>query len=535
MGGYDGGYDMVSGSSLGAGGTVMAQSKPLLVKYAGKEEMQSDNCYIAGIPNGIGQEGLGEIFRAAGCTVKRTRIMHDAMGTGFSAGMVQLGSAQEAEHAIAALKGQIVEIEVSADGSEGGPGGMKGGGGGGWGGGKGDKGGKAWGGDKGGGKGWGGDKGGGFGWGAEPAWDGGGGGWDSKGKGCGKGGGKASGMLNVVYNGRDHSPNDNIYITGLPASVTQQALRDVLVAYGLNVARIKVINDNRDPTLIFAVIVQMGSQEEAAAAIQALHGQKCDDVFKVQPKPLMVKYSGREEQPSENLYITGLPSAVDDTTLGQIFVQSGFTVVRAKIIQDSWGTGYSAGMVTVGSQEEAAAAITALTGQVVELEEPEQPAGNQWAPQAKGGWGGGKGGKGGKGVFDTGYGKGGFDGGYDGGFDGGKGFGKDGKGEKGAVKGPPSGLADDPNYMKPLKIQFAGRDRQASENLYITGLPSFVDGTTLTQMFEAAGLTVQRAKIFTDAWGCGYSAGMATMGSVEEAKAAIDAFNGQVIDKNPAQ
>lgn len=84
-------------------------------------------------------------------------------------------------------------------------------------------------------------------------------------------------------------------------------------------------------------------------------------------KTLMLKYAGRDNMPSENLYMTGVPAGVDVSQLTQMFVDGGFTVVRARVIPDAWGNGYCAGMVQLGGVEEATQAIQAFTGHVLQI------------------------------------------------------------------------------------------------------------------------------------------------------------------------
>merc|ERR1711924_444301 len=82
------------------------------------------------------------------------------------------------------------------------------------------------------------------------------------------------------------------------------------------------------------------------------------------PGVLNLKYAGAGNQPSDNLYITGLPSPqVEQETLNNLFSGLHLTVVRSKIIPDTKGLGCSAAMVQLGSVEEAQAAIDVLQGQ----------------------------------------------------------------------------------------------------------------------------------------------------------------------------
>jgi RNA recognition motif-containing protein len=126
------------------------------------------------------------------------------------------------------------------------------------------------------------------------------------------------------------------------------------------------------------------------------------------------------------LYVGNLAWAINDESLTNLFSQHG-TVVRAKVVSDR-ETGRSRGFafVTMGSEAEAKAAITALNGFQVEgraitvrVSEPRPPQGG-----AGGGGGRGFGGGGGRGGGGGGRGFGGGGGG------GGRGFGGGGGGNR---------------------------------------------------------------------------------------------------------
>merc|ERR1712151_1140612 len=104
-----------------------------------------------------------------------------------------------------------------------------------------------------------------------------------------------------------------------------------------------------------SAMVQVSSQEEAATAIQALHGQDANAFLPAQytvqasqqmvaavpataptinalGMPLTVKYAGQGQLPCDNLYLTGLPSpGTDEASLKQMFTTMGLTVVRLRV------------------------------------------------------------------------------------------------------------------------------------------------------------------------------------------------------------
>eukprot|EP00406_Dinophysis_acuminata_P081937 CAMPEP_0179251120 /NCGR_PEP_ID=MMETSP0797-20121207/21524_1 /TAXON_ID=47934 /ORGANISM="Dinophysis acuminata, Strain DAEP01" /LENGTH=950 /DNA_ID=CAMNT_0020958887 /DNA_START=91 /DNA_END=2940 /DNA_ORIENTATION=- len=412
------------------------KSTVLGVKYAGQEQTPSDNLYITGLPSpGIHQGNLDAIFRAAGFTVVRSRLLPDTKGIGSVTGMVQLGSQEEAALAIEALHGQEGSILLAgAEAAAGLPA-------------------------------------------AEPA---------------AVGGGLT---LTVKYAGQDSTvPSDNLYISGLPSPAADQAdLHKVFQGLGLTVVRSRILPDTKGHGMSSAM-VQVQSREEAATAIEILNGQDASAIGVVGgssapnqaaiatyaapaaayaapaaaagPHTMTVRYAGKEETPSDNLYIAGLPSpAVELTELNAVFVGLGLTVVRSRVMADTYGNGSSAAMVQVASQEEAARAIQELSGQDCSALAPAA------APQAK----------------------------------------INGASHAGGM----------------LQVRFAGAEQTPSDNLYLAGLPSAsMDQNSLNEIFAFLGFTVVRSRVNNDTWGNGKCSAMVQLQSKEEACAAIQALNG---------
>eukprot|EP00929_Paragymnodinium_shiwhaense_P010969 TRINITY_DN1160_c1_g1_i1.p1 TRINITY_DN1160_c1_g1~~TRINITY_DN1160_c1_g1_i1.p1 ORF type:complete len:484 (-),score=144.82 TRINITY_DN1160_c1_g1_i1:446-1897(-) len=371
--GGDAGYDSWGGGKgkKGKGAKDKSGPQPMRLKFAGRDNAPSDNLYISGIPSVVDEPTLKNMFESNGYTVQRTRIMQDALGTGYSAACVQVGSIEEAQAAIAQFMGQVIEVEghgtgpavESSWGKASGKGGKSG----------------PYSSDDGG---------------MDQMWsmlsammggkgkDGGKGGKGKGGKdGGGKGGSKSQTQIMVNYAGRDHVPSDNLFVGNLPSAITEQAVRDVFANQGLTITSMRVLFDSHGKGTCGAM-VRLTSQPEAEMAISLLNGTTMHAVPEALaqqaaggkgaaggPKPLHLKYAGRDNNPSENLYVTGLPSQIDDGTLIKMFTDNGFTVTKSKVIYDEWGTGYSAGLVAVGSAEEAAAAIQHFSGQVIQIEQ----------------------------------------------------------------------------------------------------------------------------------------------------------------------
>jgi hypothetical protein len=79
-----------------------------------------------------------------------------------------------------------------------------------------------------------------------------------------------------------------------------------------------------------------------------------------------VKFNGRDNVPSDNLYVYGLPTTIQDFTLRDIFQGQGFEVVQARVLHDTRGAGVSAALVRLKSVEDATLAIEMLNGKTLD-------------------------------------------------------------------------------------------------------------------------------------------------------------------------
>lgn len=438
----------------------------LMVKYKGEEGQPSDTVYIRGLPSPqVEATELANVFSGLGLQVGWNKVVPDSKGIGSSAALVQCGNVDEAAVAIENLNGRSwSEVSAALAGTSSPSKGSRG-------------------------------------WPASPAAA------SPNGKGSRPVGAPLAGDhaqqgLAVKYAGQEGTPSDNLYISGLPSpSVEQAALDELITSLGLTVKRSKIIPDTRG-TGSSAALVQVGSMEEAATAIDLLRGQVLDVVglgagsasdggdahaagaWEVGAVPtgdsgssiLRVKYAGQSGEPSDNLYISGLPSPqVDAEQLHQLFAEMEVQVLRSKIIPDTKGTGSSAAMVQVSSVDEATAIIGALSGQPCPLTAGSQSnGGGTPAAASRASW---------------------------------------------------ASAQATPNV---LSLKFAGQGNVPSDNLYISGLPSpQVEQHTLTNLFNGLNMTVIRSKVIPDTKGLGSSAAMVQLGSVEEAQQAIDVLQGQ--------
>jgi len=436
-------------------------SMTLQVRYAGADAVPSDNLYIAGLPSPqIDQPTLRSLFTSLGVEPLRMKVMPDAQGRGSSAAMVQVASQEVAAQCIEALDSQSISCEEIRE--------------------------------------------------AGGIMD-----VDS-----------GATTLVVKYAGPDETPSDNVFMSGLPSpQVDPAVLVKLCSALDLKVVRTKPMPDTRGIGHSQA-LVQFASQEQAATAIAMLNGEVFpDDLGEAGDAaghgvPLTVRYQGSSgAEPSDNLFIGGLPSPqVDQASLTSVFSGLGFTVTRSRLLPDTQSRGMSAAMVQLASKEEAAAAIEALNGQMVDGLRAEAVAAGPVPLQARAAalW------QSAPAAVST--------------------FspppaqlsmkGK-GKGKAPSFFAPPARIAAAPaSAPGTISVKYAGAAQQPSENLYLSGLPGkSMEPATLKALFETLQLTIMRSKIIPDTKGLGSHAAMVQLRSQAEAASAIDLLNGQALSE----
>eukprot|EP00928_Gymnodinium_smaydae_P002528 TRINITY_DN10910_c0_g3_i1.p1 TRINITY_DN10910_c0_g3~~TRINITY_DN10910_c0_g3_i1.p1 ORF type:complete len:309 (-),score=64.09 TRINITY_DN10910_c0_g3_i1:84-1010(-) len=93
------------------------------------------------------------------------------------------------------------------------------------------------------------------------------------------------------------------------------------------------------------------------------------DIFVYPSEPLALRFAGQDQVPSDNLYIDGLPSVIDQNLLAMLFFQVGANVVRSKVLRDVKESGACRAMVQVASLAEAQQAIRDLSGVIIEIKQ----------------------------------------------------------------------------------------------------------------------------------------------------------------------
>merc|ERR1719379_3130650 len=150
-------------------------------------------------------------------------------------------------------------------------------------------------------------------------------------------------------------PNNNVYVRGWPVGFPDFLLQSAFQQYG-NVVRIRILEnpDPEQPTC--AALVQMSHVEEAAAAVKALHGR----TLSIPLPPMHVKYQGKDQTPTDNLYVTSLPRTITEYQLRQTSQRYGEITRLRLLIQPSRPETHA--LVQLSSPQMAAAAMRDLDG-----------------------------------------------------------------------------------------------------------------------------------------------------------------------------
>jgi RNA recognition motif-containing protein len=416
-----------------------AAAKPkLVVKYGGDSGEASDSLYIQGLPPPqVDVNSLKEVFAALELTVLRCKAIPDTKGFGASCALLQLASTDEATTAIELMNGEACPADIKADAGSGGN-------------------------------------------------------WSGPSK-----------QVQVKYQGENEEPSDSLYISFLPSPGTSpESIKQLIEGIGCTHKRTKIIPDSKGWGYC-AALVQVGSQEEAALLMENLAGQTLsnEDMKELAPNApthhvqsgvkdgqatLAVRFAGRDNAPSDNLYVTGLPTTADEQLLKNLFGGLHMTVGRAKMIPDTKGFGSCAAMVQLGSLDEATKAIAELHGQsfAVEALSVLQTAEATEQVQAI------------------------------------------------AAAAAPRSAPAPAAAGNTLVVRYAGNAEAASENLFIGGLPLNATEAILKTLFEALAVNVQRVKVLPDTKKVGSLSAMVKCGDEMEAGQAIEQLNGEVFPED---
>jgi len=356
-GGFDGGYGGYKGAQKGGS----SYSSP---KGDGKaDSAPSDNLYIKGLPLGSTEQTVHQIFGAYGA-VTSCKVLSHVDGASTAAAMVRMGSVDQATWLVQNLNGNIPQgltdaIQVKFANS---------------GGGKGKK-----------------DEV--FAWGTEPQP-----GYGAPVMGALPPGAPSSWSTLAPPPPQANpalmdtgSPQDNLYIKGLPVGVTDELVREIFGAYGaINSIKCLQTPDGADNA---AALVRFNDVAQAVWLVDNLNGnipkglstpvivryangkgkgkdggkgEGKDDRFSpygkggaMAPAPLPINFGHGEE--GSNLYIRGLPPTADDLYLYKVFAPVG-AILSVKAIMSPETTqcaGY--GFVKYVTAEEGQKAIALMS------------------------------------------------------------------------------------------------------------------------------------------------------------------------------
>lgn len=205
-----------------------------------------------------------------------------------------------------------------------------------------------------------------------------------------------------------------------------------------------------------------------------------------------MKYSGPEGQPSDNLFVRGLPPNTTHEAAKLFFEGFGFTVARHRIIPDKESGACHGVLVQLTSVEEAGRCLERLQNhQVEDAFIQTLPTNGTNVP-----------------FFGSHH----------------------ANDQKGTCKGT--------GKRKGMQVNFSrqnGEVEQPNPNLYLRNLPSsVVDKESLTELFQDLGFKVEKMKILTDKLETGYCAALVTVDSTETAAAAVQKLHGRVLEADDA-
>jgi len=159
-----------------------------------------------------------------------------------------------------------------------------------------------------------------------------------------------------LNNGPERSeakPNSNLYVKGWPVGFPDFLLQSVFQQYG-TVARLRLLENPDSEQSTCAALVQMAREDEATAAMKALHRQTISPPL----PPMRIRHAGKDQKPSGNLYITSLPRTITEDQLRKTFEKFG-EIKRLRLLQQEKSPEMHA-LVELSSTELASSAIREL-------------------------------------------------------------------------------------------------------------------------------------------------------------------------------
>lgn len=281
--------------------------------------------------------------------------------------------------------------------------------------------------------------------------------------------------IRIMYSHRDPSVRKsgagNIFIKNLDKAIDNKALHETFSAFG-TILSCKVATDASGQSKGHG-FVQYETEESAQKAIEKLNGMLLND------KQVYVgPFQRRQERENSidktkftNVYVKNLAEATSDDDMNKIFSQYG-KITSAVVMRDVDGKSKCFGFVNFENADDAAIAVEALNGQMVD--------GKEWYV---------------------------------------------GKAQKKAER-----EAELKNQfeqsMKEVVDQYQGK------NLYIKNLDDTIDDDKLKELFAPYG-TITSCKIMRDPSGVSKGSGFVAFSTAEEASRALMEMNGKMIVSKP--
>lgn len=174
--------------------------------------------------------------------------------------------------------------------------------------------------------------------------------------------------IRIMYSHRDpsirKSGTANIFIKNLDKTIDNKALHDTFSSFG-NILSCKIATDSSGQSKGYG-FVQFDTEEAAETAINKLNGMLLND------KQVYVgHFLRRQERDSSssktkfnNVYVKNLPESTTDEDLKKTFGEYG-TITSAVVMRDGDGKSKCFGFVNFENADDAANAVEALNGKVI--------------------------------------------------------------------------------------------------------------------------------------------------------------------------
>eukprot|EP00927_Polykrikos_kofoidii_P081459 TRINITY_DN7886_c0_g1_i1.p1 TRINITY_DN7886_c0_g1~~TRINITY_DN7886_c0_g1_i1.p1 ORF type:complete len:627 (-),score=121.24 TRINITY_DN7886_c0_g1_i1:126-1931(-) len=433
----------------------------------------SDNLYVMGLPLDIDEHTLSQAFEQYGMVVQ-CKVLPLMEGKTERHAFVRFATVDEATNCRNSVSGQVfpalqtlVNIRFAQNKGGGGKGAV-----GGWG--KSDTGGS-----------------GGNSWNRPAPYQG----------GCNSGGG----------GGDLEAPCDNLYVSGLPVEVDEEAVRSLFGGYG-TVVQCKVLPPKAGQQWAVALVryqsepeatsvknllngnIPEGLQQPITIKYKAMYGasEGAKSIGKGQQAPTTSPVSGAssvgEEVPCDNLYMKGLPAGIDEGTLHQVFGKYG-PVSSCRVLPSAPGASDSVALIRFNSVEVATWVKENLHGNV--------PEGFEGPIYIK---------------YKTG--------------------GADSKGASKGTSFSPHAAVQTPPPRQPVAPTAyqgggGGVEGAPSDNLYVTGLPAEVNDSFVKEVFGQYG-TVLQVKVLPTRPGQNDTVALVRYATVEEATSVKGSLDGNI-------